>query len=111
MENGKSNGTKYNPIVVAVIGSILGSGGALSMVFNTSTGQSLVRPDPFTGTEATKLEATLEHLQTEIEIHLRQHPDTVNQFDRRITTLEVQYSNIILGQQRIIERIDKMNGD
>ena len=111
MENNKSNGYKYNPIVVAIVSAVIGSGGGLALVFNTSAGQSLVRPDPFTGTEASQLEARIKHLETEINIHVRQHPDTVNQFDRRITTLEVQYANIISGQHRIIERLDKITGD
>ena len=110
-QNGGRNGNKWNPIVVAVLSAVLGSGGGIALVFNTSAGQSLVRPDPFTGTEAAQLDARLQHVEREMDTHVRRHPDAVNQFDRRITTLEVQYANIISGQHRIIERLDKITGD
>jgi len=110
-QNSERNGNKWNPIVVAVLSAVLGSGGGIALVFNTSAGQSLVRPDPFTGTQAAQLDSRLKHVEREIDTHIRLHPDSVNQYDRRITTLEVQYANIISGQHRIIERLDKITGD
>jgi hypothetical protein len=110
MENGRSNEHKYNPVVIAIVSAMLGSGGGVALVFNTPLGQQIARPDPFTGTQATSLRLQVENIDDRLTNHLRAHPDEVNQFDRRIVTLEVQYANIISGQLRIIERLDKING-
>ena len=107
VQNGKGNG-KYSPLLVAVISAVLGSGGGIALVFNTPAGQSLVRPDPFTGTEARALSAKIAHVESEWDQHVRNHPDVINHFDRRITTLEVQYANIIANQQRIIDRLERL---
>ena len=106
---GGRNGNKWNPIIVAVIGGILGSGGAISVVFSTPVGESLVRPDPFTATQAAALEQRITHLELDTGNHINSHPDVVNRFDRRITVLETQYSNILSNQVRIIEQLDRLN--
>ena len=103
------NGHKFNPIVVAVVSAMLGSGGGVALVFNTPLGQQIARPDPFTGTQAGQLEARLQHVEGEMDAHIRQHPDAVNQFDRRITTLEVQYNGIIQYLERIDKKLDRLS--
>lgn len=45
--------------------------------------QRIARPDPATGTE-------LRALRREMEYHMKNHPDIINQFDRRLTRLETK---------------------
>ena len=60
------NGTWLIPLVVSVLGSIGGAGGGSYLYFSRLAPDqlaSLTRPDPFTGTEAKKLQ----HRITEVE--------------------------------------------
>ena len=114
MDDKKSNngmhGNRWTPIVVAAVGAVIASSGTVALVFNSPLGQEIARPDPFTGSQAATLTERLLHLEREVNSHAARHPDEVNQFDRRITTLEVQYAAIIANQGRIIERLDRLNG-
>ena len=103
---GKRNGNKYLPAVVAIIGAALGSTGTVAIVFNTPFGQSIARPDPFTGTQAASLKAEIMGLREILTRHLDSHPDEVNKFDRRITYLEAQTEVIIRNQERMLDRLD-----
>jgi hypothetical protein len=103
-------GHSWTPIAVAVIGAFLGSSGTVALVFSSPIGQEIARPDPFTGSQAAALIRRLENVEEDLHGHVTKHPDDVNQFDRRITTLEVQYASIIANQGRIIERLDRLNG-
>ena len=104
--NGNGNG-KPNPLLVALISAVLASGSTIGVVFNTPVGQGLARPDPYTGTQAASLEARVNYIEKSVTGHIIAHPDEVNQFDRRIATLEAQYSIILANQNRIIEKLDK----
>lgn len=108
-QNGKRNGHTWNPVVVGVVSAILGSGGAISLVFGTPVGQQIARPDPFTGKQGAALIERVSHLERDADNHYRAHPDRVNQFDRRITVLETQYSSILANQARIIEQLDRLS--
>jgi len=104
--NGKKLGdglSGRSALIVAVISAIFGSisGPMLLVRFG---GETVVAPDRFTGEEAALLTARVRHL----EKHLVNHPDQANQFDRRITTLEVQYAIILDNQSRILDRLDKL---
>ncbi len=103
------NGRANYPIAVAVIGAFLGSTGTIAVYLGTPFGQEMARPDPFTGSQATALIARIEHLEAEIIRHTANHPDQTNQFDRRITTLEIHYEQILKNQDRIIERLDAID--
>ena len=70
----------------------------------------IVAPDRFTGTEAQLLIRNIEHTDSSLRRHLSAHPDMVNQFDRRITTLEAQIPIILANQERILNRLDDLNG-
>jgi hypothetical protein len=107
--NGKRNGHTWNPVVIGVVSAILGSGGAISLVFGTPVGQQITRPDPFTGKQGAALTERIRHLEDDYERHVGSHPDRIYQFDRRITVLETQYSSILANQARIIERLDRIN--
>jgi len=110
--NGKPDGNKWNGVLVAIVGAILGSSGGIALVFNTPVGASIIqstaRPDPLTGTQARALTHEIEQLEAQIMFHIREHPDRVNQFDRRITVLETQYSTMISTLRRIEEKLDSI---
>ena len=107
------DGRKWNPILIAVVSTIIGSGSGVALVFNTPTGQqaiqSTARPDPFTGSQGAVLTERVLHLEQEIRLHEGNHPDIINQFDRRITVLEVQYDGIMGYLERIDKKIDNLN--
>ena len=110
MEEKKSkvtiHGSKWTPVAVAIIGAFLGSSGTVAVYLGTPIGQEIVRPDPFTGTQAVALEQNVSRLEHGLEQHLTNHPDDVNQFDRRIAVLESQYAIILQNQGRILDRLD-----
>ena len=99
--NKKPNGTKWSPALIAIVGAIIGSSGSIFVVFNSDVGQSLTRPDPFTGAQASALELRI----SSVENHVANHPyDPMH--DRRLTALEAQYKEIIRNQTRILDRLD-----
>lgn len=104
----KRNGNKWNPLVVSIISAILAGSGSVYLVFGTPVGQSIARPDPFTGTQARALEHEMEKLESRLTFHIREHPDRTNQFDRRITVLETQYSTMISTLRRIEDKLDSI---
>ena len=104
--NGKRDGNRWTPIIIAVVGAALGSLGTVSIYLGTPIGQEIARPDPFTGTQASALTTRIEHLESDVGNHLDHHPDRENQFDRRIATLEAQYAIILQNQARILDRLD-----
>jgi len=102
----KRDGHKWNPVLIAVISSIIGSGGGVALVFNTPFGQSFARPDPYTGTQAASLIRRFDMVESSMNKHIREHPDLSNRYDRRIATLEAQYEIIIKNQDRILGRLN-----
>ena len=106
-DTGKRNGNRWNPIVVAVVSAILGSTGSIAVVFNTPFGQAVVRPDPFTGTQAQALERRL----TALEYHVMNHPDVGLRADvavlrSDILTTIAKQETIIKNQDRILDKLD-----
>jgi len=97
---------KWNAPAIAIIASVLGSGGGLALVVNSPVGSGITRPDPFTGTEGEALTERVDHTESMIDSHIFAHPDIVSQYDRRIATLEAQYQAIIANQERILNRLD-----
>lgn len=102
----KGNGNKWNPIVIGVISALVGSGGAISIVFGTPVGETLARPDPFTGKQAYALEQRVTRLEDEINPHLANYPQVLASFESRVAVLESQYQQIISNQNRILDRLD-----
>jgi len=80
--------------VMAVLGSGSGAGTSAFYLNNISATelQEIARPDPATGTE-------LRAMQRDIEYHMRNHPDVINQFDRRLTRLETRLETFMERQQ------------
>jgi len=106
MANGKNNNgaNGYRPVFLALyfLGAVL-SGAGGNYLWLRNAGPEVVRPDPYTGTQAKALERRLTY-------HLENHPDIENRFDARLTALEAQYALIISNQARIMDRIDRLNG-
>ena len=92
---------------IAVLGSLIGSIGSVSLVFKTDLGQSIARPDPFTGTQGAALINRVDHLEEELDEHTNRHPDLVNQTDRRITRLETQIGLVLENQSRILDNLNQ----
>lgn len=103
------NGRKYVPFLVAVLGAALGSTGTVAVYLGTPIGQEIARPDPFTGTQAAALTRDVRRLESYLDKHLNEHPDQINQFDRRIAILEAQYPLIMQSLARIESRLDRIN--
>lgn len=97
------------PIVLALyfIGAVLSGGGGTYAWLNTA-GPEMVAPDRYTGSQAAALIARVGRIESDISQHITHHPDDVNQFDRRIATLEAQYAIILQNQARILDRLDNM---
>ncbi len=97
------NGT--HPVIVALyfIGAVL-SGAGGNYLWMRNVAPEVVAPDRFTGTEADALEF-------KIDTHLANHPDIEYRFDARLTALEAQYAIILTNQQRILDRLDRLNSN
>jgi hypothetical protein len=99
--NGKLNGNRA--LVVAILSGILGGTGGPWLLVRLG-GDTILRPDPFTGSQGKVLAYRVE----ELERHVENHPDRVGLFERRITTIETQNAIIMENQKRIIERLDSL---
>jgi hypothetical protein len=104
-------GSKWHPVVIAIVSAIIGSSGGVAVLYNTDYGQTLTRPDPYLGAQGASLEARVDHIEGDMNDHLARHPDDVNQFDRRIATLEAQYVIILQNQIRMIDRLEKIGNN
>ncbi len=94
------NGTRgWTILFSSIIASLMGSGSGV-YVYMHQLGereiQRIARPDPATGTE-------LNRLHQELRSHLLNHPDIINQFDRRITRIETLLEVIIDNQKQVME--------
>ena len=96
----------WNAPAIAIIASVLGSGGGLALVVTSPIGDGITRPDPFTGTEGEALTERVDHTESMIDSHVFAHPDISNQYDRRIAVLESQITTILANQERILDRLD-----
>lgn len=95
--SGMLNGKRA--FILALVSAIVGgAGGPLLLV--KLNGPSVFRPDAFTGSQGAALEKQLEY-------HIKNHPDALHNFDRRITKLETQNEIIIKNQFRILDRIER----
>lgn len=102
----RHNGNKWTPVLVAVVAAAVGSLGTVSIYLGTPLGQEVARPDPYTGTQAAALIRRLEQEESNLRVHVSQHPDKYNQYDSRIARLEASYLVIIKNQDRILDRLD-----
>lgn len=99
---------KYTAVVVAIIGAFIGSTSTVAIYLGSPVAKEIVRSDPFTGAQGAALIQRINSLEQQVREHVLKHPDEVNQFDRRIATLEAQYAIILQNQGRILDRLDAM---
>lgn len=104
MSKEDSSGSKWHPVIVAVIGSVLGSSGGLAIYLRTPVGQEVARPDPFTGTQAAALTERVETIESSMVNHRLNHPDRA--LDLRVTLLEANYAHIVETLDRIDKKIE-----
>lgn len=95
------NGTRgWSILAASIVASLAGSGSGV-FIYMQNLGadqiQQIARPDPATGTE-------LRNLAQDLDYHIHNHPDIVNNFDRRITRIEVMLERIEANQQRLLQR-------
>ena len=98
----KGNGLNgRSAFFVATLGAIFGgfSGPLLLVKFG---GDSVVRPDPFTGAQGQAHERRIAALES----HVTNHPDQTGRFDARLTALEAQNSIMLSTLARIERRLD-----
>ena len=95
----KNDGSKYTPILVAIIGAFLGSSGTIAIYLGTPAAQELARPDPFTGTQGRSLEERLSTLERrvdqlpprELELGVSLLRHDLDEIQRRIERLENEH--------------------
>ena len=61
------NGRKHTPLLVAVLGAFLGSSGTIAVYLGTPAGQTVARPDPFTGSQGAAIETRLDTLERRVD--------------------------------------------
>jgi hypothetical protein len=104
--DGGTGGARSVYLALYFLGAVL-SGAGGNYLWMRNIAPDVVVPDRFTATQARALEHEMEQLEAQIMFHVREHPDRVNQFDRRIAVLETQYSTMISTLRRIEEKIDR----
>ena len=105
-QNGRSNGGKWNPALVAIVSAIVGSGSGVALVFNTPFGAQLARPNPYTS-----IQAEARHKQTDtrlmnLEGHVLNHPD--DKLRAAISVLTANQAALVATQQTIITNQDRI---
>jgi len=105
--NGEAGGARSVYLALYFIGAVL-SGAGGNYLWMRQVAPDLVAPDRFTGTQALALERSITSLDAKVTFHVREHPDRINQFDRRITVLETQYSTMISTLRRIEDKLDAL---
>jgi len=98
--NPKDGLRQYIPVFVAIIVTFGGSVGANYLLVRDVV-PTVVRPDPFTGTQGAQTSALLTQ-------HISGARAISASLDRRISVLEAQYAEILRNQQRILDRLDSM---
>lgn len=113
MANGRDNnvGNGLRPVFLALyfLGAVV-SGAGGNYLWLRSTGPEVVRPDPFTGSDARQLQSEIDTTRRQFRYHIENHPDIENRFDARLTALEAQFVILIANQERILNRLDRLNG-
>ena len=104
--NGDTNKDgKWTPLLVAVVGAIVGGSGTIGIFLGTPIGQEVVRADPFTGSQAAPLIEDIAFLKRDLIAHKLTHPD--RELDLRLTLLEAQYQHITDTLDRIEGKMDQ----
>lgn len=107
-QDSRLNPKSWHPVLSIVLGSLLGSGGSLGVIYATPIGQEITRPYPYTSIDAklyeTKTDARLEILEQHIG---DSHPDRRGDFDRRITENTMQIAMMSINLNNMLSIVDK----
>lgn len=103
----KTIGVRNVYLILYLLTAVLSGAGGNYLWLN-NIGPDVVAPDRFTGTEAATLKARINHIESSLDTHTRAHPDIENRYDRRIAVLESQISAMLLNQQRMMDKLDKL---
>ena len=102
------NPKSWHPILSIVLGSILGSGGSLGVIYATPVGQQLTRPNPYTSIDAQIYQAKTNARLGALELHIGEaHPDRRQDFDARINENKFQIGMITITMNTIGSAVNK----
>ena len=110
--NDKFNPKSWHPVLSIVLGSILGSGGSLGVIYATPFGQNITRPNPYTSVQAKVQSDIVAQRMSRLEFHVDNHPDAELRAALGLVIADVaagkaERSLIIANQNRILDRLDK----
>jgi hypothetical protein len=100
------DGTRNVYLALYFIGAVL-SGAGGNYLWMRNIGPEALAPDRFTGAQAQQMNRRVDSIEAGLQYHTNNHPDKVDQYDRRIATLEAQYVLLLANQQRIIDKLDE----
>ena len=103
--HGETGGARSIYLALYFIGAVL-SGAGGNYLWMRQVAPDIVAPDRFTGAQARAIEHAVANLDGKVTFHVREHPDRINQYDRRITVLETQQHTILLVLTRIEDKLD-----
>ena len=95
MDDGEKSYVPKHPLLVALIGTFLGSTGSVALVFNSPIGKEIARPDPFTGAQGAALEERMGTLQDGIsDIRMILDRGILPRSEERIGNLESHHQEL-----------------
>jgi hypothetical protein len=104
----KTIGVRNVYIALYFVAAVLSGAGGNFLWLNNS-GADIVAPDRFTGTQAAALTVRINRNEMDLDGHVRDHPDLENRYDTRIAVLESQIAALLLNQQRMLDKLDKLD--
>ena len=104
-EHHSKDGSRWTPVIVAVISAALGSGSGIAVYLRTPIAQEIARPDPFTGSQAAALSRQIDAVKADVIDHRIHHPD--RELDSRLSVLEAHYEDILRHLERIEKKVEK----
>jgi len=108
VRDGKFNPKSWHPVLSIVLGSILGSGGSLGVIYATPIGQELTRPNPYTSIDAQIYQAKTDARLDALELHVGDaHPDRRQDFDARINENKFQIGMMAITMNSIGATVNK----
>ena len=114
--DGKFNPKSWHPIISICLGSLLGSGGSLGVLYATPLGQNITRPNAFTSIDFSVEQARIDGRLTVLESHVGEdHPDRRGDFDTRITEnrmqiglMNIHLNNMLSAVGKNSDKLDKL---
>lgn len=107
VKDGKLNPKSWHPVISIMLGSILGSGGSLGVLYATPVGQEITRPNPYTSIDAKIYETKTNARLNVLEQHVLDHPDRRGDFDARINENKFQIGMMAITMSTIGATVNK----